>query len=68
MAPDPHNKISDLSVVLPAVEYLVNIDVAIGVHRIVDGSWSPLEVFSFGLKSHSARSFLASRSTFPINR
>ena len=68
MAPDPHNKISDLSVVLPAVEYLVNIDVAIGVHRIVDGSWSPLEVVSFELKSHSARSFLASRLTFPINR
>lgn len=68
MAPDPHTKISDLPVVLPAVEHLVNFDVAIGVLRIVDGSWSPLEVVSFELKSHSARSSLAFRSTFPINR
>ena len=42
MAPDPHNKISDLPAVLPAVEHFFEFDAAIGVHRIVEGSWSPL--------------------------
>jgi hypothetical protein len=59
--------LSGLPAVLPAVDHLFEFNVAIGVHRIVEGSWSPLEVVSFELKSHSARSFLASRSTFPIN-
>jgi hypothetical protein len=68
MAPDPHNKISDLPAVLLAVEHFFEFDVAIGVYRIVEGSSSPLEAVSFELKSHSAPSFLASRATFPINR